>query len=153
MVGALFFGGIGGFACKGFRHRGVSELFLESHGIAGDVSAALFQEKPEKQGSEDTNNRKGDFGREGPGTGIEHPDGDHKHQSEVDVATEHNEGFGEFEIAADEGMFGAIVGMAHEFAVDDKLEDGGEEGVGDEDGEAGWGVYAKCKKEHGGEGE
>ncbi len=42
--------------------------------------------------------------------------------------------------------------MAHEFAVNDKFENGGSEGVGDEDNQAGRAVNAESKEKHGGEG-
>ena len=109
-----FLGGLLGF---------FGELLLDIDGVAGDVFAALAEEEPDKHEDRTTEDKEAVFDRIGPVSGKEDYSINDAKADSIEVATGENDFLGEREITSGEGIFGAIVGVAEELAVEDELED------------------------------
>lgn len=129
------------------------KLAFESDSVAGNVVAALAEEKPDEEKNRATKGKKSAFNRSGPRGGEENKSvGDAKGDS-VEIAPCENDFFGEREIAASEGIFGAVVGMTEEFAVDEELDGATNEGVKNDNDQPSDKVDLKSKKSDLGGGE
>lgn len=91
---------------------------------------ALREKNPEKERTEDADSENNVFSKQRPLGSIERPNRHGEENREIDVAPRENDGFSEFEIFMHEGIFSAIVRMAHEFAINDKFNNQTDDSVG-----------------------
>ena len=108
--------------------------------------AAGGEEDPEEERTGDTDTHNDVFGKERPLGSVEHPDGNHKHDSEIDVAAGEDDSLGQFKVSMHEGSLGAVVGVAEELTIDDKFKDGGNQRIGGKENDAGDQADAEGKK-------
>lgn len=85
--------------------------------------AALPKENPEKERAREPDCHNDIFGEKRPLGSIQSPNRHSKENGEVNIAANQNDFFSEFEIAAHQAIFGTIIGVAHEFAINSKLDD------------------------------
>ena len=92
------------------------------HGIAGDVFAALAEEKPDKHKDGTTKDKKSDFDRHRPASRKENKGIYNTKANRVQISASENDFFSKREITTRERIFGTIVWMTKEFAVKDELQ-------------------------------
>ena len=119
-----------GFMCSGFLLDFLGgflgffgEFLLDIDGVAGNVFAALAEEEPDKHEDRTAEDKEAVFDRIGPVGGEEDYSINDAQTNSIEVATGENDFLSQGEIASGEGIFGAIVGVAEELAVEDELED------------------------------
>ena len=109
------------------------EFLFDVDGVAGDVFAALAEEEPDEDENRTAEDEEAVFDRIGPVGSEEDYSINDAEADSIEVATGEDDFLGEREITSGEGIFGAIVGVAEEFTVEDKLENATNDGVVDDD--------------------
>lgn len=110
---------------------------FEFDGVARNVVSALAEEKPDEQENRTAEGEESDLYRGGPRGGEENESVGDAEGDSVKIAAGEDDFFGEREIAVGEGVFSAVVGVAEEFAVDEKFDSATDESVENDDNEAG----------------
>ena len=103
------------------------------HNVARNVFTALTEKEPNKDKDRAAKSEKTDFNWHGPTSGEEDKSVDNTEADSIEVATSEDNFFGEWKITTSEGVFGAVVWVAEEFAVEDKFESTADDSVVDDD--------------------
>ena len=106
-----------------------SELLFDIDSVAGDVLATLAEEKPDKNKDRAAKGKEAVFDWVGPVGGEEDNGVNDAETDSVEIATGEDDFLGKRKITSSKGILSAVIGMAKEFAVEDKFERTTNDGV------------------------